>query len=191
MRDYTSLNMLIAQYMGYETVKIETGLMYEFPDGTRHHPTDLKYHLSLDWLQPVVEMVLIDTGSKSVFSNEHETMLDAIMRFEPRHLFTAVVNAIKAINAQADRRGLVITLIEKGCPEAPNIGTIVYSGSETEFNLKIKEAIQNHFDMDLLDIKVQDGLKPSDVKNCSPLDAEIQIGDHSLVQIEIQQTWIY
>lgn len=82
------------------------------------------------------------------------------------------------------------TLIEKENSESPNIGTVIGS-TEQEFIEKATRAIESHFDGTVTSLRIQDGLKFSDIKNSPPIDAYATIdGSHEAV-IEIQQTWIY
>ena len=191
MRDLIALNTFIANYMGYKSYAQGKYTMFIYGEDNHRSNVDLHYHQSLDWLAPVVNKIFEDFGGKRVFEDEHELLLDAMMRLEADKVFEAVLVCIKAINEQKDLKGLAVTLIEKGNSEAPNIGTIIHNGYEDDFEAKIREAIESHFDAVLVEIIVQDNLKPSDVKNSYPLDARLQIGDHGFADIEIQQTWIY
>ena len=86
---------------------------------------------------------------------------------------------------------LVITLIEVGNTESPNIGTVLWNGIKENFDASIRRAIESHFDSEVLSIGVQDGLQPEDVKNSSPLDAIVEFKDGYTASIEIQETWLY
>lgn len=85
---------------------------------------------------------------------------------------------------------LYLTLIEVANPECPNIGTI--SGySEESLYKKAVEALESHFDINLVSIKIQDNLGFMDAKNSPPLDADAEFSDGSISSIEIQQTFLY
>lgn len=84
-----------------------------------------------------------------------------------------------------------VTLIEYGSDEAPNIGTIIFRRDEGLFNDAMVLALERHFDEEVEEVIVQDGLKPIDVINAYPLDAQVVFTDGKSVLIEIQQTWIY
>lgn len=84
-----------------------------------------------------------------------------------------------------------VTLIEHGSDEAPNIGTIIYRNDEGLFNDAMVLALEKHFDKEVEEVIVQDGLGPLDAINAYPLDAQVVFTDGRSVLIEIQQTWIY
>ena len=90
---------------------------------------------------------------------------------------------------------LSITLVEIDNQEAPNIGTIVsVTGDETELKEKAIKALESHFDAKVNKIVIQDSLGFEDVRNSSPLDAEVFLEDGlvgNYYKFEIQQTWIY
>lgn len=88
-------------------------------------------------------------------------------------------------------RDLVITLIEVGNSESPNIGTIVSSGDQEDLDNAIRKAIESHFDNELTGFKISNGLIVEDVRNSCPIDAVAVFADGYEAQIEIQQTWLY
>lgn len=89
---------------------------------------------------------------------------------------------------------LVITLIEKGNEEAPNIGTIICDGSEL---VKATDAIESHFDQEVEKIVFADGESFQSVRNSDPITATVLFADvlnegqNETAQIEIQETWLY
>jgi len=90
---------------------------------------------------------------------------------------------------------LNIAILESGNTEAPMVGVISAPvNASFEFERKAKQALMEHFDADVIAIKIQDGLDFADVLNRPPLDATVLLdmdGDESEYQIELMQTWIY
>lgn len=58
-------NRLIAEFMGAENPYHKGH--FTSPDGKAHTPETMKYHISWDWLMPVVEKIEGLSGSMSVY----------------------------------------------------------------------------------------------------------------------------
>lgn len=86
---------------------------------------------------------------------------------------------------------LYVTIIEKDNAECPNAGTIhSLFGDDEELKAKLILALESHFDAEIERVDIQDDLKISDVRNSTPLDAVVTIGEEKY-NIELQETWLY
>lgn len=87
---------------------------------------------------------------------------------------------------------LYITILESDNSECPNIGTITTDNIEQKF----KEAIESHFDADLLSYSFIDKnvTRLDDCINAVPIDVEVVLdvdGDNNTYKVELSQTWLY
>ena len=86
------------------------------------------------------------------------------------------------------------TILEVGNSECPNIGTLIDVQGKDDFNLKLKEAINAHFDAEC---SFDENFFDSKVKGeYMPVEMSISINDSDIdtdweANIEIHQTWIY
>ena len=85
-----------------------------------------------------------------------------------------------------------ITILEVGNEDCPNAGTITMDNAEKKF----KEAIESHFDAELLSFSfVDEGITQlSDCINASPIDVLVRLDvgfEHQEFKVELSQTWLY
>lgn len=87
-----------------------------------------------------------------------------------------------------------ITILEVGNEDCPNVGTITVADTESKF----KEAIESHFDAELLSFSFVDGgegiNKLSDCINACPINVLVKIdgvcGEEEF-NVELSETWLY
>jgi len=85
-----------------------------------------------------------------------------------------------------------ITILESENNECPNVGTVTLEKIDTKF----KEAIESHFDAELISTSFVDEQieNLSDCINASPIDVLVRLdvdGDISEYKVELSQTWLY
>ncbi len=82
-----------------------------------------------------------------------------------------------------------LTLLETDNHECPNIGTVIYGNNTREtVERKIKEAIQSHFDNDIIQMGRIDWTALE-----GHMDTEILVDTEDGInnRVSIQRTWIY
>ena len=86
-------NKLIAEFMGIPNYKQGRYLMFEYADNNHRTEQDLAYHISWDWLMPVVGKI---TRDEKYWENEYrEYLMDIIPYGIIEDVYDAVVNFIK------------------------------------------------------------------------------------------------
>ncbi len=86
-------NKLIAEFMGIPNYKQGRYLMFEYADNNHRTEQDLAYHISWDWLIPVVEKCFQKEG-------KHYLINDALLTINIDEVHEAVVKFIKQSNKQ-------------------------------------------------------------------------------------------
>jgi pantothenate kinase len=85
-----------------------------------------------------------------------------------------------------------ITILEVGNEDCPNVGTIATGGAEHKF----KEAIESHFDAELISFSfVDEGITHlTDCISASPIDVLVRLDvgfEQQEFKVELSQTWLY
>lgn len=97
-------NKLIAEFMGIHEIMHDEYSEYDFADNTLDvvHQDELKYHLSWNWLMPVIEkikiLVMEDDSDELYNSEEWDNITHTLVQIEIKSVYQAVVEFIKEYN---------------------------------------------------------------------------------------------
>ena len=86
-----------------------------------------------------------------------------------------------------------ITILESNNGECPNVGTITDQNVESKF----KEAIESHFDAEMIKYRFVDVFNVNNLTDCinaMPIDVLVELdinGETLEYQVELSQTWLY
>ena len=102
--DIDMSNILIAEFMEVHEIMHDEYSEYDFADNTLDvvHENELKYHLSWDWLMPVVDkikiLVMEDDSDELYNSEEWDNITHTLVQIEIKSVYQAVVEFIKNQN---------------------------------------------------------------------------------------------
>lgn len=86
-----------------------------------------------------------------------------------------------------------ITILESENNECPNVGTVTLEKIDTKF----KEAIESHFDAEMIKYKFVNVYTVNDLTDCigaAPIDVLVELnvdGEKSEYKVELSETWLY
>lgn len=86
-----------------------------------------------------------------------------------------------------------ITILESNNSECPNVGTITTQDVESKF----KQAIESHFDAEMIKYKFVNAYTVNDLTDCIdavPIYVLVELnvdGEKSEYKVELSETWLY